>query len=84
MTMTTTETLRSAWSQALDVDQEEIEEASNFVELGGDSVKAIQLAEIAQSHGIALDAEAIYYRAEVQPHVGHDEPAQRSSIRGWK
>lgn len=60
MTMTTAKTLRSAWSQALDVDQEEIEEASDFVELGGDSVKAIKLAEIARSHGIALDAEAIF------------------------
>ncbi|KAL8723982.1 MAG: hypothetical protein Q9166_008197 [cf. Caloplaca sp. 2 TL-2023] len=58
--MTTVEALRSAWSQALDIDEEVIEDASNFVELGGDSVTAIKLAEIAPSYGIALDAEAIF------------------------
>ncbi|KAL8687513.1 MAG: hypothetical protein Q9218_006339 [Villophora microphyllina] len=52
--------LRSAWSKALDIDEDEIEDDSNFLELGGDSVKAIRLLEIAPSCGINLDAETVF------------------------
>ncbi|KAL8706782.1 MAG: hypothetical protein Q9201_000208 [Fulgogasparrea decipioides] len=58
--MATAKALRSAWSQALDIDEMEIEDDSQFVELGGDSVTAIKLAKIAPSCGINLDAETIF------------------------
>ncbi|KAL8720321.1 MAG: hypothetical protein Q9225_002808 [Loekoesia sp. 1 TL-2023] len=52
--------LRNAWAEVLDVDLSEIGDDSDFVEVGGDSVAAMRLAEIAPKHGINLDAEAIF------------------------
>ncbi|KAL8776424.1 MAG: hypothetical protein Q9213_008280 [Squamulea squamosa] len=52
--------LRAAWAEVLDVDLDEIEDDSNFVELGGDSVMALKLAEIAPSFGLDLATEAIF------------------------
>lgn len=52
--------LRKAWAEVLDLDLSDIEDDSNFVELGGDSVAAMRLAETAPKHGINLDAEAIF------------------------
>ncbi|KAL9577819.1 MAG: hypothetical protein Q9203_007319 [Teloschistes exilis] len=52
--------LRTAWSKVLDIDEDEIDDEANFLELGGDSVKAIKLIEIAPSHGINLDAETVF------------------------
>ena len=58
--MATHEVLREAWSQVLDIDEQEIDDASDFVELGGDSVTAIKLAGIAPDYGIILEAETIF------------------------
>lgn len=52
--------LRTAWSKVLDIDEDEIDDEANFLELGGDSVKAIKLIEIAPSCGINLDAETVF------------------------
>ncbi|KAI4201534.1 MAG: hypothetical protein LQ350_003149 [Teloschistes chrysophthalmus] len=52
--------LRNAWSQVLDIDEDEIDDEANFLELGGDSVKAIKLIEVAPSCGINLDAETVF------------------------
>ncbi|KAL9577829.1 MAG: hypothetical protein Q9212_006116 [Teloschistes hypoglaucus] len=52
--------LRNAWCQVLDIDEDEIDDEANFLELGGDSVKAIKLIEIAPSCGINLDAETVF------------------------
>ncbi|KAL8863938.1 MAG: hypothetical protein Q9174_007506, partial [Haloplaca sp. 1 TL-2023] len=55
--------LRTAWSEALDIDEDEIEIDSNFIELGGDSVLGIKLGEIAPRHGIDLSMETIFREA---------------------
>ncbi|CAO1603163.1 hypothetical protein XANCAGTX0491_006755 [Xanthoria calcicola] len=52
--------LRSAWAEVLDLDLDEIEDDSNFVALGGDSVQAMRLAEIAPLRGLDLHPEAIF------------------------
>ncbi|KAI4284450.1 MAG: hypothetical protein L6R38_001409 [Xanthoria sp. 2 TBL-2021] len=52
--------LRSAWAEVLDIDLNEIEDDSNFVSLGGDSVQAMKLAAIAPLHGLDLDTETIF------------------------
>lgn len=52
--------LRSAWAEVLDLDLDEIEDDSSFIALGGDSVQAMRLAEIAPLRGLDLDPEAIF------------------------
>ncbi|KAL8647452.1 MAG: hypothetical protein Q9210_005549, partial [Variospora velana] len=52
--------LRAAWAEVLDVDAEDIKDDSNFIELGGDSVAAIRLIQVAPKHGVHLDAESIF------------------------
>ncbi|KAI4118668.1 MAG: hypothetical protein LQ345_001323 [Seirophora villosa] len=58
--MSLADALRAAWAEVLDVDAEEIEDDSNFVELGGDSVAALRLIDVATKHGIHLDPESIF------------------------
>ncbi|KAL8903046.1 MAG: hypothetical protein Q9171_007531 [Xanthocarpia ochracea] len=60
MTSPTATALRLAWAEVLDVDPEEINDSSNFISLGGDSVSAIQLASIAPHHGLDLSMEVIF------------------------
>ncbi|KAL8669287.1 MAG: hypothetical protein Q9168_006119 [Polycauliona sp. 1 TL-2023] len=60
MSAATATALRSAWAEVLDVDTDEIEDDSNFVALGGDSVMAMKLANIAPSYGLDLDTETIF------------------------
>ncbi|KAL8807178.1 MAG: hypothetical protein Q9182_000860 [Xanthomendoza sp. 2 TL-2023] len=58
--MSTASALRAAWAEALDVDIDEIEDDSHFIEIGGDSVMAMKLAGIAPKYGLDLDVEAIF------------------------
>lgn len=60
MNTPTAAALRSAWAEVLDIDLNEIEDDSNFVSLGGDSVQAMKLAAIAPLHGLDLDTETIF------------------------
>ncbi|KAL8792646.1 MAG: hypothetical protein Q9195_004774 [Heterodermia aff. obscurata] len=58
--MDSAKALRTVWSHVLDIDEEEIEDTSNYAEFGGDSVTALKLVEIAPSFGIALEVETIF------------------------
>ncbi|KAL8847975.1 MAG: hypothetical protein Q9221_006991 [Calogaya cf. arnoldii] len=60
MVTETATALRSAWAEVLDVDLDEITDDSNFISLGGDSVQAMKLAEIAPHHGLDISTEAIF------------------------
>ncbi|KAI4245524.1 MAG: hypothetical protein L6R42_010165, partial [Xanthoria sp. 1 TBL-2021] len=60
MNTQTAAALRSAWAEVLDIDLNEIEDDSNFVSLGGDTVQAMKLAAIAPLHGLDLDTETIF------------------------
>ncbi|KAL8858799.1 MAG: hypothetical protein Q9178_004716 [Gyalolechia marmorata] len=61
MSTPTATALRNAWAEVLDLDPEDIQDDSNFISLGGDSVSAIQLASIAPNHGLDLSMEAIFH-----------------------
>ena len=52
--------LRNAWAEVLDIDASEIEDESNFVELGGDSVAAMNLVEVLPKYRLLLDSQAIF------------------------
>ena len=54
------DTLRLCWTIALNVDDLEVQDDSNFFKLGGDSIQALRLAEAVQEHHANLDVEAIF------------------------
>ena len=58
--MTQPDTLRQCWSAVLDLDIDEVSDCSNFFDLGGDSVQAIRLVEIAREHRLRLDVETVF------------------------
>jgi amino acid adenylation domain-containing protein len=51
--------LRDAWSQLLEIHQDVLHHSSHFLELGGDSIVAIKLANAMRSHGLDLSAASI-------------------------
>lgn len=52
-------TLQSMWASILDLEKYDIEGGSNFFLLGGDSIKAIQLAQEARNKGYSLTVSSI-------------------------
>ena len=52
--------LRQCWSAILDLDIDDIGDCSNFFDLGGDSVQAIRLVEVARKHRLTLDVETVF------------------------
>ncbi len=56
----TTKTLRSLWSSLLDIPERKIHDDSSFMELGGDSILAMELASNAQNAGLQLTVADIF------------------------
>jgi acyl carrier protein len=55
MTRNIKDELRGYWSQVLE--QSDIDDGADFFELGGSSIKAVQIAALVQEHlGLPLDA----------------------------
>lgn len=57
---TTTKTLRSLWSSLLDIPERKIHDDHSFMELGGDSILAMELASNAQNAGLQLTVADIF------------------------
>lgn len=58
--MTDTAVLQQCWAITLDLDVDDIDDESNFFDLGGDSVQAIRLAEVASERRLKLDVETVF------------------------
>ncbi|KAI2478308.1 Peptide synthetase, partial [Pyrenophora tritici-repentis] len=52
-------TLRHIWAEVLGVSQRVLDDSANFVELGGDSLKAIRVGTLARSRGIKLAGRSV-------------------------
>lgn len=52
--------LRDLWAQVLRIEPETIGKTDTFLEVGGDSISAIQLVSLAQQHGIGLAVTSIF------------------------
>ena len=57
---TTSKTLRSLWSSLLDIPKREVHDNDSFLELGGDSILAMELASNAQNAGLQLTVADIF------------------------
>ncbi len=86
--MAHTDTLQQCWAIALDMDNEDISDDSNFFDLGGDSVQAIRLAEVAREHHLKLDVETVFTYPDFQNMQENSElvpvvePASDASSQG--
>jgi amino acid adenylation domain-containing protein len=52
--------LQKLWAEVLDIRAEEIGKYDSFLEIGGDSISAIQLVSLARHHGIGLTVASIF------------------------
>lgn len=79
--MTHSGILRQCWSAALDVDLQDVGDSSNFFDIGGDSVQAIRLAEIARGYQLKLDVETVFNYPDFQDMLRNSEraPAKEAS-----
>lgn len=68
--------MKQLWSRILDTDAAEIKDKGEFFEMGGDSVKAIQLVAEAREQKIEIDIESIF------AHPGLLEMAEHSRVTG--
>ena len=75
ITMAHTNTLRQCWSTALDLEMDDISDSSNFFDLGGDSVQAIRLAEVARRRGLKLDVENVFTCPDFKDMLANSEQA---------
>ena len=57
---TTSKTLRSLWSSLLDIPERKVHDSDSFLELGGDSILAMELASNAQNAGLQLTVADIF------------------------
>ena len=57
---TTSKTLRSLWSSLLDIPERKVHDNDSFLELGGDSILAMELASNAQNAGLQLTVADIF------------------------
>ena len=64
--MAATNTLQQCWATALDLDVDDINDADNFFEIGGDSVQALRLVEAARELGWKLDVETVFNYPDFQ------------------
>ena len=58
-------TLRDVWAQVLHVEPETISTTDSFLEIGGNSISAIQLVSLAQQHGIMFTASDVFTDARL-------------------
>lgn len=71
--MTDIKILRQCWAMALELDVDDIKDDSNFFDLGGDSVQAIRLAEVAGERRLTLDVETIFTCPDFQDMLANSE-----------
>ena len=57
---TTSKTLRLLWSSLLDIPEQKVHDNDSFLELGGDSILAMELASNAQTAGLQLTVADIF------------------------
>ena len=78
--MTDTNILKQCWAIALDLDVDDINNDDNFFDLGGDSVQAIRLAEVAREHGLKLDVETVFNHPDCQDMLANSEKVATTDI----
>ena len=71
--MADTNTLKQCWAIALDLDVDDVNDDDNFFDLGGDSVQAIRLAEVAREHRLKLDVETVFNHPDFQGMLANSE-----------
>ncbi|CZR47917.1 fumonisin cluster-peptidsynthase condensation domain [Fusarium proliferatum ET1] len=80
--MNSVEQLRQIWSKVLAVPASEIEDDDSFFDLGGDSVKAIQLLSEAAQSAITVDLQTFYDNSTVKDFWSIISP-QVQGRNGW-
>ncbi|KLO83565.1 fumonisin cluster-peptidsynthase condensation domain [Fusarium fujikuroi] len=81
--MNSVEQLRQTWSKVLAVPASEIEDDDSFFDLGGDSVKAIQLLSEAAQSAITVDLQTFYDNSTVKDFWNIISP-QVQGRNGWE
>ena len=71
--MTVPNVLQQCWAVALDLDASDIKDDDNFFDLGGDSVQAIRLAEVARERHLKLDVETVFNYPDFQDMLANSE-----------
>ena len=71
--MTVPNVLQQCWAVALGLDEGDIKDDDNFFDLGGDSVQAIRLAEVAREHHLKLDVETVFNYPDFQDMLANSE-----------
>ena len=71
--MTVTDVLQQCWAVALGLDSGDIKDDDNFFDLGGDSVQAIRLAEVARGRQLELDVETVFNHPGFQDMLANSE-----------
>ncbi|PLN81966.1 condensation domain-domain-containing protein [Aspergillus taichungensis] len=69
--------LRLIWSRRLGLEPEEIEDDSNFFELDGDSLRAIQIVADAAAEGIVLSVQTLYAHPTIGELSSHLSTGQK-------
>ena len=64
---------RPLWASALGLDVSDINDNDNFFDLGGDSVQAIRLAEVARARHLKLDVETVFNYPDFQDMLTNTE-----------
>jgi aryl carrier-like protein len=77
--------LRRLWSEVFQIDLQHIDDSTNFLELGGDSVLAMRLAALARKAGLQLTVRRILQKPTLagmaQSFHGHSAPTQPPPIQ---
>lgn len=63
--METEARLSALWAQVLGLDVEDVSQRDNFLEIGGDSINAIELVALAQRQGINLTVPMVFRNPEL-------------------
>lgn len=71
--MSNTNILKKCWAIALDLDMDDVDGDDSFFDLGGDSVQAIRLAEVARKHRLKLDVETVFEHPDFRGMVANSE-----------
>ena len=76
--------MKQLWSGVLDIDTAEVKTAPDFFEMGGDSVKAIQLVSKAREQNVETDIESIFAHPRLSALAEHsrviEEEDKQSSV----